>query len=208
MAAHWIRFKGTHFPVRREETVIGRSAYCSIVLSNELASRQHCALKAAPEGLVLTDLGSRNGTYVNGERVDGSRLLTAGDLIKVGTDLLEVLDADAPTRKAATQTSRVPTDENEVYEDGTTRTNVDLLEFIEGLSNAAGSFPADPTATAIEHSLASLLKRHTDQEEPLGKSQSTRILAVIERVDSWFPQGERRTWAKRMREQIREVGGV
>lgn len=203
MAAHWIRFKGTHFPVRREETVIGRSAYCTIVLSNELASRQHCALKAAPDGLVLTDLGSRNGTYVNGERVDESRLLAAGDLIKVGTDLLEVLDSDVPARKAATQTG---TDRDHPYEDGTTRTNVDLLEFIEGLSNVAGAFPADPTATAIEHSLASLIRRHTDQSRPLGKSQSTRILAVVERVESWFPQGERVAWAERVRAQLREVG--
>ncbi len=206
VAAHWIRFKGTHFPVRREETVIGRSAYCTIVLSNELASRQHCALKADNEGLVINDLGSRNGTFVNGERVNGSRGLHPGDLIKVGTDLLEVLDSDVQSRKASTQTSRAQTGRLDTFEDGTTRTNVDLLEFIEGLSNAAGSFPTDPTATAIEHSLASLLKRHREQSEPLTGSQRTRVLAVISRVESWFPNGDRKPWANRMRAQLDEIG--
>ncbi|MEZ4226881.1 MAG: FHA domain-containing protein [Polyangiaceae bacterium] len=204
MAAHWIRFKGTHFPVRREETVIGRSAYCTIVLSNELASRQHCALKAESEGLMVTDLGSRNGTYVNGERIDGSHLLKPGDLIRIGSDVLEVLDSDTPTRKASTQTSRVAPDDAG-FEDGTTRTNVDLLEFIEGLSSVAGSFPVEPTAMAIEHALDSLLQRHVGGGEGLTRSQTNRLMAVIQRVESWFPDGARLGWAEEARRRLDEV---
>jgi len=55
------------------EVVIGRSRLCSLQLDDQAVSRQHCLLDVGGEGAWVRDLGSRNGTFVNGQ--DIGRLL-------------------------------------------------------------------------------------------------------------------------------------
>ena len=60
-------------------------------------SRRHAAVTLAPTGQYsIEDLSSTNGTYVNGERVEGRTLLTAGDMIDLGATKLIVREAPAP----------------------------------------------------------------------------------------------------------------
>lgn len=66
------------------ELVIGRSSYCSLVLEHESVSRIHATLYLGAEGLMLKDEGSSNGTFVNGERLSGPRLVHPSDLILLG----------------------------------------------------------------------------------------------------------------------------
>jgi len=62
--------------------LLGRSSSSDLSFPDELGlSRQHAALEQEGEGWVLTDLGSRNGTYVNGVRVEGKQALQNGDRI-------------------------------------------------------------------------------------------------------------------------------
>ena len=70
---------------------IGRGRDNSIVLDDMLVSRKHLRITADEEGLLLEDLGSRNGTYVNGRRVERSHL-QEGDRIGVGGTTFEVRD--------------------------------------------------------------------------------------------------------------------
>ncbi|RYG75970.1 FHA domain-containing protein [Yimella sp. RIT 621] len=70
---------------------IGRGRDNSIVLDDMLVSRKHLRITADDEGLLLEDLGSRNGTYVNGRRVERSHL-QEGDRIGVGGTTFEVRD--------------------------------------------------------------------------------------------------------------------
>lgn len=70
---------------------IGRSRTNSIVLDDMLVSRRHVRITAEGEGLVLEDLGSRNGTFVNGRRVMRTHL-HEGDRIGVGAAIFEVRD--------------------------------------------------------------------------------------------------------------------
>jgi len=63
---------------------IGRSDENRICLSNPGISRKHCEIKAAGGGYVIKDLGSQNGTFVNGQRVTEKKL-TEGDTIDVGS---------------------------------------------------------------------------------------------------------------------------
>jgi pSer/pThr/pTyr-binding forkhead associated (FHA) protein len=69
---------------------IGRGAECHVRPNSEWVSRQHCLLRVA--GLVATirDLGSRNGTLVNGQLLDRERKLDEGDRIQVGPLVFEV----------------------------------------------------------------------------------------------------------------------
>lgn len=74
-----------------EALTIGRGRGNSIVLDDMLVSRQHVRITADAEGLVLEDLGSRNGTYVNGRRVERTHL-SEGDRIGIGAATFEVRD--------------------------------------------------------------------------------------------------------------------
>ncbi len=74
--------------------VLGRSAECEVVIEDALVSRRHAALKVGPAGVVLEDLGSVNGVFVNGVRVSGSRGLRAGDRLVIGKQEMTLLSND------------------------------------------------------------------------------------------------------------------
>ena len=64
--------------------VIGSRADCDVVVDSPLASARHCQLTQAPDGYVLEDLGSTNGTYVNGLLITVATRVTPGDEITLG----------------------------------------------------------------------------------------------------------------------------
>jgi pSer/pThr/pTyr-binding forkhead associated (FHA) protein len=64
--------------------VIGNSPECDVVVDSPLASARHCQLTQTPEGYFLNDLGSTNGTYVNGVRIAVPIRLTLRDSITLG----------------------------------------------------------------------------------------------------------------------------
>ena len=70
-----------------EPVTIGRLADCDVVLSDDSVSRRHAELRRQGGEVVLVDLGSTNGTKVNGATVK-ERRLTDGDLISIGTTQL------------------------------------------------------------------------------------------------------------------------
>lgn len=65
------------------QTLIGRHSGCDLVLSAGAISRWHCRIVRDSEGYFVEDLGSLNGTFVNGERIRGRRQLDDGDGIQV-----------------------------------------------------------------------------------------------------------------------------
>jgi signal transduction histidine kinase len=69
--------------------VIGREAGCDIVLDDRTVSRRHAEIRIGKTSVLLVDLGSSNGTYVNRQRVE-EHTLTAGDAITIGTYGLKV----------------------------------------------------------------------------------------------------------------------
>jgi predicted component of type VI protein secretion system len=67
------------------EVVIGRAPTCDVVLTDDqIASRRHTILRFNGDSFAVTDLGSSNGTYVNGSEIHGDVLLKDGDRITVG----------------------------------------------------------------------------------------------------------------------------
>jgi hypothetical protein len=75
----------------REPTRLGRGGENAIRLDgDDFASTRHAMLEPRPDGLWVEDIGSTNGTFVNGARVTTARLLTAGDVIRVGKTDLQV----------------------------------------------------------------------------------------------------------------------
>ena len=66
-------------------TVLGRAAESGLSLDgDEFASAQHARIGSGPDGVWVEDLGSTNGTFVNGAQVEERRLLQPGDVVRVG----------------------------------------------------------------------------------------------------------------------------
>jgi pSer/pThr/pTyr-binding forkhead associated (FHA) protein len=86
---------GSRFLLDREQTTIGRHPDSDIFLDDVTVSRRHAALSREGTTLVARDLGSLNGSYVNGERVE-ERVLATGDELQIGRfKLLFVGDSGA-----------------------------------------------------------------------------------------------------------------
>lgn len=101
--------RGLLFTLGRGPTVIGRGADTTIPLpEDELASRKHCEIRTdSTGGLIVTDLGSRNGTKVNKQKIEGPTALRKGDSLKVGSHVftVEVEQSMAEARAEARATS-------------------------------------------------------------------------------------------------------
>ena len=74
---------GEAFPINRELMTIGRAPNSDVFLDDITVSREHARLERTPNGLVLTDQGSLNGTYVNRERIESTQL-SDGDELQIG----------------------------------------------------------------------------------------------------------------------------
>lgn len=98
-----LRYQQHDLELTEGEFLIGRSAACQLSLDDPLVSRNHARLRVTDGGVMVDDLGSRNGIRVNGERVTGSRELVHGDVLSVGSQKLTLLVKRE--RSAATQTA-------------------------------------------------------------------------------------------------------
>lgn len=67
---------------------LGRSSRCDVVLDDPNVSRQHAELRPRGGSWVLTDLGSTNGSSVNGRRIDAPTVVKPGDEIELGTSVM------------------------------------------------------------------------------------------------------------------------
>jgi pSer/pThr/pTyr-binding forkhead associated (FHA) protein len=82
--------------VTKEEFLIGRGADCDLRLGVSAISRHHCLLRVRGGEVTLTDLGSANGTFVNGQRLRSQATLNHGDEIAVG-EFRFVLELQGPS---------------------------------------------------------------------------------------------------------------
>lgn len=74
--------KGQRFVLDRP-LVVGREPSCDIIITDRQVSRFHARLSPLPEGVVLEDLGSKNGTHCNGNRISGPVILSDGDTVQI-----------------------------------------------------------------------------------------------------------------------------
>ncbi|MFM8414650.1 MAG: FHA domain-containing protein [Planctomycetota bacterium] len=81
---------GRTIAIKRNKLLIGRAEECDVRPLSEEVSRRHCAVIVGPADAWVEDLGSRNGTFVNGTRIEAKTKLADGDLIRVGSLELRV----------------------------------------------------------------------------------------------------------------------
>ena len=89
---------GAIYPLEGDQLVIGRDAASGVAISDAEVSRKHARLNFQGGKYVLEDLGSTNGTFVNGQRLSGPTVLKSGDVVSLGEQIVlmyEGLSSDA-----------------------------------------------------------------------------------------------------------------
>lgn len=85
---------GQYYPLSPTRSVLGRSVEAAIPVDDSKASRNHAAIDFQNGFYLLVDLGSTNGTFLNGERLEVGKLLNPGDEIRIGSTvyIVELLE--------------------------------------------------------------------------------------------------------------------
>lgn len=177
MPTFWVTYEGTRFPVRRGETLIGRSAYCTIIVSDVSVSREHASLRLVDGVLLLADLGSRNGTSVNGEPVNGTRGVQAGDTILAGSAVLriEATEEDARSRRKTGNLLEGP-------EDPTTQSTTTMVELAYRLVGQAEAMGDKSKAVGLVHDVVDSIVEQVADGYKLRDSDGPKLRRVIDFV--------------------------
>jgi pSer/pThr/pTyr-binding forkhead associated (FHA) protein len=105
---------GKKYPLDAQEVSIGRDAVNSIAINDAEVSRRHARMELRGSAYVIQDLGSTNGTFINGTRISGMQVLNPGDTVSFGEGIVlvyePVSDGDATilSSKAAPVTVQKP----------------------------------------------------------------------------------------------------
>jgi Domain of unknown function (DUF4388)/FHA domain len=90
------KYQGGEFPIAADKQIlIGRSSDLDMVLVEDMVSRKHARIAMQGDQIWIEDLGSTNGTFVNGEKIKRARL-KEGDRVLIGTSILKLIAGDAP----------------------------------------------------------------------------------------------------------------
>jgi hypothetical protein len=90
------KYQGGEFPIVPEKQIlVGRSSDLDMVLVEDMVSRKHARIAMQSDQIWIEDLGSTNGTFVNGEKIKRARL-KEGDRVLIGTSILKLIAGDAP----------------------------------------------------------------------------------------------------------------
>jgi pSer/pThr/pTyr-binding forkhead associated (FHA) protein len=81
---------GRTYPITAAVTVLGRGTEADVIVDDAGVSRRHAEVRAQGDQLTVVDLGSTNGTYVDGEKIAGVAALVDGSRIRVGRSQLTV----------------------------------------------------------------------------------------------------------------------
>lgn len=90
--------KTREIPLRARETVIGRQVGCGVRIPSTVVSRMHCRITVRDDGVAVEDLGSSNGSLLNGRPLKGTAIARPGDRLEIGpvTFLIEYSSAPKP----------------------------------------------------------------------------------------------------------------
>jgi pSer/pThr/pTyr-binding forkhead associated (FHA) protein len=155
-------------------TSLGRHDDCIIRIKSSQVSRKHCELHEADGRLIVRDLGSSNGTFVNGKRVLGQQPLRVGDELTVGSVTLRVATLGQPVAAAHPTAAKpgdtavveaLPVDDDDEFE----------IEFDEGEPAAVAGIEAIPLEETAQASAAIHPEEAPAAEKPAAKPAGAKV---------------------------------
>ncbi len=95
-------WRGKSIEVREGESLIGRDRRCAVCIDADSVSRHHAKLLLSGREASIKDLGSKNGTWISGERIHGTTPITDGTSVRFGSETVrfEIVDSGRPTKTA------------------------------------------------------------------------------------------------------------
>jgi pSer/pThr/pTyr-binding forkhead associated (FHA) protein len=103
-----LRYRRQELLLATGSYLLGRDPTCHVVIDRPLVSRRHARLGVEGHRVTVEDLGSMNGVFVNGARVNGSRALFDGDWITIGSEELELAIGDGTRNRIPVETQADP----------------------------------------------------------------------------------------------------
>ncbi len=167
------KHQGKMIPLNTKKFLVGREQDCHLRPNSDLVSRHHCVFSIDDYAIRLRDLGSTNGTRVNGTNLRGEVILKSGDRVSIGKLDLEVVIRQTQSKPTAAPSSAVdaapelpaetPADELPVLAADETETSYELTSYSE-TPPAEEIAPAVPSDTAI---IAAAAQQQYLQQQPM-----------------------------------------
>ena len=108
VARYLLRYKGERVLLAPGSFTLGRAVDSGLHLDDVEVSRTHAVLHVEHDGIEIEDMGSRNGIYLNGNRVKGRVVIKHGDRVDIGTQQIEIIEEEERHRRAAMTTVNTP----------------------------------------------------------------------------------------------------
>ncbi|MFP6674559.1 MAG: FHA domain-containing protein [Pirellulaceae bacterium] len=125
--------------------LIGRSEECHLRPKSDAVSRCHCEISVGDDRLVIRDLGSKNGTYVNGSRIESDTKISSGDQLLIGKLELEVI-----IKVAEPQPERTQDEPGSATDGGSWAVDDDINSWLEESDKSRGDTDPDTRQFQID----------------------------------------------------------
>ena len=186
------KYQGGEFPLEdNREIIVGRSSDLDMVLVEEMVSRRHARIQLVGGSVNIDDLGSTNGTFVNGERVTHAEL-QEGDRVLIGSNILKVVSTDgqSPPSEAMEQQAQMNRAQRTTGGDARMSGNLeeiplpDLLQLF-GSSRKTGTLVVTSQDRVGRIHLRGGLVHAVEAETESGEPLNLPGLKVVYRMLSW-----------------------
>jgi predicted component of type VI protein secretion system len=179
--------EGKDIPIPVKRFLIGRSQECHLRPKSDAISRNHTMIVVNETGVVARDLNSRNGTFVNGERIDQDHPLKNGDLLRVGK-----LEFEVVIEQTVADQVRVPEPEltsKTVSDASSNSVEFDVTEWLaEADAAAKGNRDSDPDTRQYKLNAADQQAlSNAKQENPSEESSDTDKKKSLQRPEKRPP---------------------
>jgi predicted component of type VI protein secretion system len=99
---------GKVFELNKEIATIGREASADIVIADPEVSRAHARLVTKPGGVIIEDLGSTNGTFINKQRITAPRAISPGDELTLGESIVLGVETEGVAATVVAASAKMP----------------------------------------------------------------------------------------------------
>jgi hypothetical protein len=185
------KYQGGEFPLEEDrEIIVGRSSDLDMVLVEEMVSRRHARIQLVGGSVNIDDLGSTNGTFVNGERVTHAEL-QEGDRVLIGSNILKVVATDG-TSGAPGPINGVPVNRGTRPTAGDARMSGNLEEIplpdllqLFGSSRKTGTLVVTSEGKVGRIHLRGGLVHYVEAETDAGERLPISGVKIVYRMLSW-----------------------